>query len=62
MQYIQIPYTEWINPFSYSNGQFLINTSNYIDNNSFDLLQSVKERISPYIYDSISKVLIKIYY
>jgi len=69
MQYIQIPYTESINPFSYSNGikyQFLTNMSNHIDNNSFnyqyDLLPSVTEQKTPDKYHSISKVLIKTYF
>jgi len=65
MQYLQIPYSEWIKSFSYSNGinhQFLSNTSNHIDNNSinyqYDILPLVTGRISPDIHHSISEVLI----
>jgi hypothetical protein len=56
MQYTQIPCTEWIKSFSYSNG---INNHPILTNIDYSS-PSVTDRKSPDIYQLTSKVLISI--
>lgn len=64
MQYIQIPYTEWVKSFNYTNGysnQSVTNTNSLIDNSSYyyqskNTLPLATDEKSPDNYDSKPQV------